>query len=167
MKFKFLTGDINWQDYGGSFISKKLNNGEFDYWLVLQVTNWVDAVGESEAKDVGAKYNVCLSAVSPQQAGDENLQRALGSYGMEGESEREIEFRKDPIMQVECLHSYGVSAPLWQADGNNLSKLMKEARRQADMSNMLFGFYMDGPKNRIGNTGWDFIKGDIGFKSND
>jgi len=165
MKFKFLTGDINWQDYGGKFISKKLNNGDWNYWLVIEVINWQDAVGEREAKEVDAKYNVCLSAVSPQAAGEENLHRAFKCHGMEGESEHEVELRKDPIVQVECLHGYGVSAPLWQADGNNLSKLMKEARKQAQQSEFLFGFYMDGSKNRIGNTGWDFISGDIGFKS--
>jgi hypothetical protein len=54
MKFKFLTGDINWQTYGGKFISKKLNNGEFDHWLVIEVTNWANAVGEREAKAIGA-----------------------------------------------------------------------------------------------------------------
>ena len=35
MNLKFLTGDINWTEYGGKFVTKKLNNGDFDYWLVL------------------------------------------------------------------------------------------------------------------------------------
>jgi len=39
MRFKFLTGDVNWETYGGKWVSPKLNNGDFDYWLVLEFVN--------------------------------------------------------------------------------------------------------------------------------
>lgn len=153
MRFKFLTGDVNWQDYGGKFISRKLNNGDFDYWIVMEVLNWYDAVGEREAKEGGSKYNVSLSAVSPQEAGKDQLEQAFNSY--------DSEVLNDPLAQVEALGSYGIKAPLWNMNGNNLGKLMREARKQADLASGLFGFYMDAPKNAIGSTGWDCIKGDI------
>ena len=155
IKFSFLTGDINWLEYGGKWVSKKLNNGEFDYWLVLELTNMDDACGRDNEGQ--AKYNVCLSAISPSEAG-ENLQKAYACCGMEDADE---EVKNNLLVQVECLHSYGVHAPLWQENGNNAHKLLKEGRKQALLSCSLFGFFMDAPKNRIGSTGWDCIKGDI------
>ena len=150
-KFKFLTGDVNWQEYGGKFISKKLNNGEFDYYLIIEVINWNEHDRYPEYT-----YNVSLSAVSPTER-RESLKSAAESWGM---TETEIEALGDEAI-VDCLSSYGVKAQLWDDSGNNLKILMREAHRQAELSEMLFGFYMDRYQNRIGSTGWDFIKGDV------
>jgi len=151
-KFTFLTGDINWQTYGGKWVTPKLNNGDFDYWIVLEFINMHDATGEEN----GPKYHVSLAAVSPTQAGD-NLQKAFECCGIEPDSDT----AKNELCQVECLHSYGTTAHLWQQSGNNASKLMAEAKKQAQVCSGLFGFYMDEPKNKIGTTGWEAIKGDI------
>lgn len=154
MKFKFLTGDINWLQYGGKWVSKKLNNGEFDYWLVIELINMDDACGrDNEGRPT---YNVSLSAVSPDQAGEENVKRALASCGLEN-TEDEV----TDLMKVEMLHGYGISALIWQCDGNNAKKLLKEARQKAIVGSGLFGFFMDAPKNRIGTTGWECLRGDL------
>lgn len=150
IKFKFLTGDMNWKVYGGKFVSPKLNNGDFDYWLVLEVINMHEATGEENQP----KYNVSLHAVSPDQAGQENLDKALESCGCP-----DVELTD--LIKVETLDSYGVHAVLWHENGNNLNKLLKAAREQAQCINGLFGFYMDRPENKIGSTGWEFIKGDL------
>ena len=152
MKFKFLTGDINWWTFGGKFISRKFNNGEFDYWLVLEVLNWNEH--ERNPKET---YNVSLSSVSPSEAGEKNLKSACDSCGFNGTED----FLKDPIAQVDILHSYGVHTPVWSANGNNLKKLLREAHRQAVCVNGLYGFYMDQPVNSIGTPGWDAQKGNI------
>lgn len=154
MKFKTLSGDVDWRNYGTKLVSPKLNNGEFDYWLVIEFTNMDDACGrDNEGKP---HFHVGISAVSPSQAGADNLQRAFFSCGMEAE-----EFFGNDLARVEALHSYGVRSELWQQLGNNASKLMSEARRQAKVCAGLFGFYMDGPKNRIGTTGWEALRGDL------
>jgi len=36
-----------------------------------------------------------------------------------------------------------------------------QAKHEAQLANMLFGFYMDKAVNRIGTTGWEAIKGDL------
>jgi hypothetical protein len=36
---------------------------------------------------------------------------------------------------------------------------MKEARKESQLINMLFGFYMDRPENGIGQDGWGLIAG--------
>lgn len=155
MRFTFLTGDTNWMDYGGKWISSKLNNGDWDYWLVLELLNWHDAIGEDESP---AKYHVELSAVAPSALSAGTMAQVIRSCGWEGMPDNEL-------AKVEICHSYGVKAVLHSADGNNARKLIQEAKAAAKIQgDFLFGFAMDRPQNRIGNDGWDFISGNIGFK---
>ena len=151
MHFKFLTGGVNWETHGGKFVSKKLNNGDFDYWMVIEVINM-----NEHDRDPDFTYMVTLSAISPDEAGENNIKNALDCCGFNPELDR-----IDDMTKVQALSDYGVSAPLWDDGGDNLKELLKEAHKQANISEALFGFYMDPPKNRIGSTGWDFIKGDI------
>jgi hypothetical protein len=153
LKFKFLTGDVNWQEYGGKFVSKRLNNGDWDYWLVLTVTNMWDATGEDDQD----KYHVQIEAVSPMAAGKENVDKAISSWGMSDEDIAKYE--KNPLFHVEALSEYGIFAMLWQASGNNINALLKDARKEADLITMLFGFYMDRSENGIGQDGWSLISG--------
>ena len=168
IRFKFLAGDVNWQEYGGKFVSKKLCNGydgrgavkgqdyDFHYWLVMDVRPNEDWE-YGDKKD--PKYYVSLAVVSPEAADPGELQSAINSCGIpDSELPR---FMADPLFTVECLHSYGVAAYVWNGEGNNLSVLMREARKQAQTVEMMFGFYMDAPQNRIGSTGWDCVKGDL------
>lgn len=136
----------------GKWVSNKLNNGDWDYWLVIELIDMVDAVGEREAREAGYKYIAELSAVSPSAAGPRNVQTALSSCGMEGEA--------NPLAIVEALHSYGIKARVWDDNGNNASKLLKQAREQAKVKgDFMFGFAMDSRQNALGAKGWDFIKG--------
>ncbi len=145
LKFKWLTGDMDWIDHGGTWISKRLNNGDWDYWLTISICN-IECCGSDD------KYLVDLQAVSIEAAKDK-LEEAIESccYG-------DIEI--DEMLKIEALVSYGVTATLWSETGNNAYKLLKEARIQATGASSMFGFYMDGPKNALGHTGWDFISGD-------
>lgn len=147
MKFQFLSGDVNWVEYGGKFVSEKLHNGDWPYWLVL------DFVNVADYRDYDYKYAVSVLAVSPEAAGD-NLEKALELTGLD-----EVEL--NDLTAVEALADYGVYATLHYAEGNNYRKLMTEAKKQADLIHGLFGFFMDAPQNRIGSTGWDCIAGDL------
>jgi len=153
IKFHFLTGDINWQIYGGKFISKKFNNGDFDYWLVLDVVNMQEATGKEDQP----KYYINIQAVSPQAAGKKGIDAAFSSAGFSDDDLTERE--NDVICQVEELSNYGIFACLWQKEGDNLKKLLQEAHKEAQLINMLFGFYMDRPENGIGQDGWSLISG--------
>jgi hypothetical protein len=149
MKFKTLYNDGN----RGKYISKKLNNTEFDYWLILDVIDMDSATGE----EGGDKYNVAIQAVSPQQAGQKNVDSALSACGF---SDEQLErYGNDPVVQAKALSDYGIFAQLWQISGNNLSELLKQARKEAVLIELLFGFYMDRPENRIGQNGWQLIQG--------
>jgi len=152
MNFKFLTGDMDWQEYGGKFISKKLNNGDWDYWLVLEVCNL-----SQYGNDFENTYMVNLHAVAPDSVNVEEIKSACECIG--------FEYKKDMPTRyiVEALESYGIFAQLFSVQGNNIRELMKQAREEAKIIKTLFGFYMDRKSNMIGNDGWDFISGNIGF----
>lgn len=160
--FHWLTGDMNWLEYGGKWISDKLNNGEYDYWLVLEHTNLFDACGEKEAKEMGGKYRATLSMVSPAQAGEENLKKALEGWGMEDKPLSEL----TDEMKVEVLVSYGVFASLWNACGNNAYKLLKEGREHARLEGR---DHVDKSlkrlSNQIGHTVADFLRGDLSLET--
>lgn len=136
-------------------ISQKLNNGDWDYWLVIDVVDWIEAVGKDEAS---AKWHVQLAAVAPDAVNDKEKQAALECLSMEPEDEH----WDDPNFAVEILYTYGISAFLWQLSGDNLRHLLilakDEARTQGDL---FFGFAMDQPQNAIGTTGWEAISGNL------
>ena len=151
MKLRQVGGDVDWKDYSGLFVTKKLNNGEFDYWLFVEFINMEDATGDTSQ----GKYMVTIDAVAPGVVEREDIKEAFESLGFE-------KVPKDKLKVAIALQQYGVKATLWSKMGNNAEKLMQEAREETDKISSLFGFYMDRRLNMIGNTGWDFIRGNIG-----
>jgi len=149
MRFTFLTGDINWKEYGGKFISPKQNNGEFDYWFLIDVMNADDHV------DFEYKYIVQVTVIAPSMVSEEDKKSARDSWG-------DYEMEMTERMWIEVLSCYGCGlVPIWNGQGNNIAKLMKEAREKAMIGSSMFGFFMDRPVNMIGTTGWDALKGDL------
>jgi hypothetical protein len=155
MRFKPLQTDMSWPKYGGTLISPKQNNSEFDFWFVIELIDWEDATGDTSQ----GKWNVALCSVSPAEAKDQ-LESAFACCALEDAT---AEVKANPIVQVECLKSYGVYAQLWQQSGNNYRQLLKLAREQARVVAGLYGFYMDRPQNRIGTSGWRMQKGELGI----
>ena len=157
LKWKFLTGDLHWQTYGGTFVSKQLHNGDWAYWLVMEVMIMEDQ------RDSDFKYCVELRAVSPEAAEGVPLFDAMRCCGINASTT----WFKDPLCLVEVLNSYGTHAHLGEWTGNNLKKLMKEAKDRAAELSIMFGFAMDCSKNKIGTDGWDMIRGRVWGKLRD
>jgi len=156
MKLNFLSGDTNYLSYGAKWISKKLNNGDFNYWLVVELIN----IRESVDAKYPLKYNLDISVVSPSEASN-HLDSAIESYGYGNKPK--LNYTDEE--KVKILHSYGVQAPISRIEGNNFYKIWRHTHEEISKIEMLFGFYMDKQLNCIiGNTGWDFVKGEIGFK---
>jgi len=160
IKLSQIGGDVNWEEYSGQFIvDEKFNNGDFDYYLIIDFTNLKEAMGD-EAEN---KYSVSINAVAPSQVSKDKIKSAFDSTGIE-EKEEINRLTKDKKALSGILSEYGIHASLYNQDGNNAKELMNEAKKQIPAINTLFGFYMDKPVNMMGNSGWDSIKGDIGFK---
>jgi len=138
-----------YEDNGNkTMLGREWNNGD---WNLRLATRLIDLEGENP------RYQIEIIAVSPEAAGEENLKRARECCGIdESDHYKHIDY--------EVLIDYGVYATLWVETGNNLRVLLKKANAQVPLIHGLFGFFMDRQENRIGNTGWDFIAGSIGFK---
>lgn len=156
LRFDFLTGDCNWQVYGGKFLSEKtFTQSDWPFKALIDVCNL-----QESGMDNMPMYQVSLSAISIEAAGDEELKRAMESEGCD---QFNMATADDRIKYM-ALADYGIFSTLWTGTGNNIKKLMQEAHEQAaTLCGMFFGFAMDRVQNGLGNTGWDFISGQIGY----
>lgn len=145
LKFTFLTGDVNWLDYGGKWISKKFNNGEFDYWLVREICNM-------DTDDY--KYYVSISVVAPSQLPQKEIDSAHKGFCCE---KPWVELSDEEKVMIISDYMGGVT--IATATGNNYRKLFKEVSEEAFIMNNLFGFTMDRIYNALGATGWDLLQG--------
>lgn len=152
MKWSFLSGDVNWEDYGGKFVSGPMTDSDYPVWYVIDVVNMHDACG----RDATSEYCVELSVVSPGFAGEDGLRQAAESWSLTPDEVG------DGLMAIEVLHSYGLKAVVWSGDGDQLKPLLREAKRFAktDLS-IFFGFILDRPTNGVGTTGWEAMAGDL------
>lgn len=135
------------------WISRELNNGDWPYYLILelQYTEYWD----SEWANKGL-YFVSVYAVSPVAAKDK-IADAARSMSMTDETLKAFPAPEQAI----ALKEYGIAVPLLQKQGNNKRRLLAEAHEQLPVMEGMFGFYMDRPVNAIGDKGWDLIKGDL------
>jgi hypothetical protein len=161
LRFSGLKGDMNWMSFGGKWVSNKLNNGDFDYYLVLEINNLIDTCGEKEAKEMGGTYMVSLSAVAPSEVLEAEAKNAMKSFDVN------LDFNKmDAQMQVEVLHSYGIRSEIWNGTGNNARKLLKEARQHArEEGTKSFNESLSRFANKIGHTGADCLRGDLSMET--
>ncbi|MCJ7768020.1 hypothetical protein MUP79_06485, partial [Candidatus Bathyarchaeota archaeon] len=154
IKLKQIGGDVNWKEYGGQFmVDKKFNNGEFDYYIIINFTNMKEAVGD----EASSKYMVTVHVVAPSQASKKQIDSAFESLGLEGKDVEKM--RKDPKVVAGVLDEYGLLAEVFTEVGDSAKELMDTAKKQVPAITGLFGFYMDKSVNLIGNTGWDALKG--------
>jgi len=146
---------LAWEEIYEGFVAGPFES-DWPYYLFITVTDMQDACGEPG-------YMVEIQAASPKAAGMKNLKSAVESCGEENTNIKKL----TQVQRAELLKQYGISAHLWikwDKSAKDPDKLVEEAKKEATAIPMMFGFYMDRVQNRIGNTGWDFIKGDIGFK---
>lgn len=160
LRFSWLTGDVDWMIFG-KWISNKLNNGDFDYYLVLEINNLIDIFGEKEAKEMGGTYMVSLSAVAPSEVLEAEVKNVMKSFDVD------LDFNKmDAQMQVEVLHSYGIRSEIWNGTGNNARKLLKEARQHArEEGTKSFNESLSRFANKIGHTGANCLRGDLSMET--
>ena len=142
-------------DYDKIMLGKEWHNGDWNLRLATKIMFLENYLSEEELKDSGI-YEVSIIAVSPEAAGIENINRAIDSSF--GNEQFEYEYK-----EYLALIEYGIYATLFHKSGNNVKKLLHEANQELQAISAMFGFYMDNVENRIGNTGWDFISGNIGF----
>lgn len=157
MRFKIIDGGEYYSLFSvGICISNKLNNGDFDYYLLLDIQD-AKELGKEIDLDFHHKYVGKISVVAPDKC-KEYHNAAIDAEWSKDNKEWPIE------KLVPALYDYGLSVTLYEKFGNNNRKLLSILKKKAKEIECLFGFYMDRKVNQIGNTGWDAISGNIGFK---
>lgn len=163
--FKFLTGDVNWLDYGGKWWSNKQEwniegQGKVAYWFILSLDNWDETMG---GKHNGNSYLVSLVAIAPSLVPDREKGKALAFCGAEGLI-KQVAPRHKMALLLECMASYGNSCPIQEWEGNNAKRLLSEAKQRAKAISSspegiagCFGRTV----NAIGSTGLEYMAGDI------
>ncbi len=142
--FRFLTGDVNWVDYGGKWYRKVADTR----YHVIDLTNMWDATGDESSP----KYNVSMLEVditSPQ------LKNAMSGY--------DEDLQDNELVKVDALATYGAGAPLWTEYGSNYKKLLAEARSESRSLNdpEKYEAAMSRPVNALGSTAREYAAGDI------
>ena len=103
-KWVFLTGDVNWKQFGAKWF--KINNYNDDYCYVIEIINFEDATGEKikidgvEYRYVGYLYTVLLDNESA-------IKSALDSYGVTLEDLKELTKKQKVKRIAETISSYG------------------------------------------------------------
>lgn len=171
-RFRFLTGDCNYTEYGGKWFWRVRGRK----YHVIELLNWIDAVGEREASDVGATYNVSLREVDLdciERAGEiPNAVRFIGAT--DGPDGLDLGYRIGPmkglerdLALVEACHSYGLAAPICEENGNNWRRMMAEVSRYSrtlSKDEDLHAEMMERPVNAIGTSAHDYMTGNFGFR---
>lgn len=144
-----------YDDEGKRMITAAIKHDELgEFYLIIETTD-MDAAGAVET-DKDTMFVVEVKAVSPLSCAGNTLKQAANSYG----NGMDEEFLENPLYQAECLSGYGKAAHLWQAGGDDEDQLIAEAKKRLPKIISLFGFYMDQPQNRMGDSGWDWIMSD-------
>jgi len=156
-KWHFLTGDVNWSTYSGSWY-RHISGRQYH---VIELINLIDAMGD----DAECTYDVSLKLIDLDTVPEKELDDALSSMGLDDETfARVFEGDDADIGFVEALASYGLFAPMGEWGGNNRRILMRQAKsesgRLANDSNYLQS-QLARPVNRLGSTALEFSTGDM------
>lgn len=146
---------ISWIETSEENLETKetFNNGDFDYKMVVDVVNMEEACGDTSKGNWMVNLSVAKTpnALKKNKKTKEKLNDIANCFSMK-------------VSELTCsdIASYGLRVTTKTIMGNNLEKMIKKVKKEAELVNMLFGFYMDKRQNAIGNTGWDFLDGNIG-----
>jgi len=118
--FKFLTGDVNWKDYGGTWYR---STGDHTYYTI-EFINCEDATGgqikNSDYLVIGNSFDLTLDDAS-------SVSRAESALSVIGES---LKTAKSELELLDAMGAYGGYDEEFQLYGNNANELLAEAKRR-------------------------------------
>lgn len=137
IRFKFLSGDLDWATYGGTWISKKFNSEdpEGSYYLVRKLENLYEITGEANP----SKYACSLIMVALQSTKTdypEEMQSAVHFASMSYVDGVLVDADGDTVpnpelVEVEALVDYGFYENLYCVYGNNYKELFRACQDKA------------------------------------
>ena len=117
-RWYFLTGDSNWRQYGGKWYTKV----EKGCYKVLELINYEEATGEKySSKADKFTYVAEVKEIYFEWYSEKDIDHAIGCCGIESNC-------ISPLTQLEAMHDYGYGDHVWTGWGNNIYKLLLEAK---------------------------------------
>lgn len=147
--FTFLTGDVNFSEYGGKWYRK----GPTGTYHIIELINMWEATGEVNQD----KYVVELSEIDLSRVPQKTVKDALTCCGIESWTAGEL-------TTVEAISSYMGGAPMGQWHGGNYRQLLSEAKRESrrlERDHVYHASQMQRPVNRLGSTAVEYAAGDL------
>lgn len=161
MKFKFLTGDIDWITYGGKFVSKRLDSGLFHYWLVLDFIN-LEEMGAQDDED-DATYHCAVQAVAPDLLGFDKIDELLAQ--MDREWLQQWYYRQSEsnrmLLLLEEASTYGYYGLCHYEEGNDWRRVIVDAKKRAAHVAQYPWSYWSQIANGIGSSVYDVMSGNL------
>lgn len=142
------------RDDSSYWISSKHNNSDFDYWLVIHLLCLADY---PDIHDYD--YHIQIMVIAPGEVPESVRDEYISSLGCNDDEYDHAD--TDARTMAILLAESGCGPTVWSKSGNNRKKLYREAIQEAQAIEMLLGFYLDKPINRIGTTGWEMLRGDF------
>lgn len=147
-QFKFLTGDMNPMDHGGSWY-RCVDDSGLCYHVISSV-RWDECDSNPEHT-----YLIDLDIVDLGILDIATIQSAMDSCGYEDcKWFQELTPAQKNLALVEACHGYGAKVPVTSCSGNNWHKMMRDAR--AESHSLDYDEVLDRPVNAIGSTGTEF-----------
>jgi len=136
-------------------VSERYETGELAYYFVIKSMLGTD-IGSAEEWPT---HVLELLIVSPTYLHKKELMQVWESCGYGDPYDCPV---RTDVDLVAMIVGYGHAARIAEVGGGNFTQLYKRLAKEASVCQSMFGFYLDRAANRVGNSGWDFMRGDIG-----
>ncbi len=172
----FLSGDVNYVEHGGRFLYKNTTMIGEDVLnrTAYVVAEWCAAPSLHDEE----RIYLAVRAVCPEWLDKKTYESVREFYGLEDDDlyRRLRVFTthgawrvKTPeevrMAIVDAVSEYGASVQLEVYEGRSTQESMeamwKRAGDVAAQFRIFAGLFLDRPRNHLGATGWDFIRGRI------
>ncbi len=103
-KWVFLTGDVNWKQFGAKWF--KIDSYDDDYCYVIEIINFEDATGE-KIKDENGEYTYVGLLYTVLLDNESAIKSALETYGETLEDLKGLTKKQRVKRIAEAISSYG------------------------------------------------------------
>jgi len=163
LKFEKVSGNAwpeDYEDECGMWRHAQAIDAEGPIWLYIRM----DELPGDCAGPHGHKWMASLVGVSPFFATNASICSALESCGDYLEDIwDDLDPAKREMALCETLLSYGVHCPVIHKTSTRAKGAYRGCAQEAHIATMMWGFIADGQKNAMGSSGWDFLRGELGF----
>lgn len=163
LSFEKVSGNAwpdDYEDECGLWRHARPIDAEGPIWLYVQIMELPNDCREP----FGHRWCASLVGVSPFFANNDSIISAFECCG-DWLEERwdDLDGKQREMAVCETLISAGVKMHIVDKTSSRAKGAYRGCAQEANIATMMWGFIADRQANRIGNSGWDFLKGTYGW----